>query len=155
MLFTPGSCPQFAGAHGIAVDPVTAEIYVATDCGVAIGSLSTTFHMVDLGGFDPTVMDVITLGSGHLIASSAAGVDYSIDDGSHWARETTGIGGLSSERGRTALHATSPDPRGGGRAFAVNAATQLYQTADGGQTWSQITAPIGGDPCGGSITSTQ
>ncbi len=140
----PGArCPATPGAYDIDLDPVTGRIYVATDCGVAIGSPDAeTWEHVEIAGAS-SFKSITVLGGGHLIVGGEAGVWYSRNGGTSWSRETSLINGVSS------IHGLTRDPRGGDRAYAVNDSRQLYQTINGGATWSQITAnPERGD-CGG------
>ncbi|GEM_PF-5244033 len=139
------SCPERPAAHGIAIEPGTHEIYVGTDCGYASADATVTFHHHTIpGASDQDIEDMAALGGGHLIAGGPSmGVWYSSDNGAHWNQETTGIGDISD------IHALAADPRDNEHAFAVNNATDLYQTADGGRTWQQITAPEGAAYCGG------
>jgi hypothetical protein len=142
-------CAEDAGAHQIAIAPDQDRIYVATDCGLAIGTAGDLqFRTVDIGQPDPRVEAVAALADGHLIAGGPGiGVWYSRDDGATWSPETSGIGVLAgSDHG---LHSLAADPRGGDRGYAITSTTELWQTDDGGQTWLQIPAPTGGGGCSG------
>src|SRR5205085_5439571 len=126
-------CPSDSAARGVAIAPDTGEIYVATDCGLAVGTASATFRPIDIAGApDAEVASVVALGGGHLIVGGPTmGVWYSRDDGATWSQESTGIGNVRAKD----IHAFAADPRGGDRAYIVSDQTDLYETTDGGQTW--------------------
>ncbi len=140
----PGpQCSATPGAYDIAVAPDTAQIYIGTDCGVAIGSPDAgTWRHVEIPGAS-MFSSITALGGGHLIIGGPGGVWYSRDDGTRWHRETTGIDHISY------IHGLSRDPRSGDRAYAINDAKQLYETTNGGLSWSQITVDPGANNCGG------
>lgn len=140
----PGAqCSATPGAHGLAVAPDSRQIYVATDCGVAIGSPDArSWRHVEIVGAS-NFRSITALGGGHLIAGGHGGVWYSRDDGMTWNRETTRIRFVWS------IHGLSRDPRGGDRAYAINTSKQLYETTNGGSTWTQIMADPEYDGCGG------
>lgn len=140
-------CPSDPAARGIAIAPDTGEIYIATDCGLAVGTAAATFTPIDIGDApDAEVSSVVALGGGHLIVGGPTmGVWHSSDGGMRWEQESTGIGNLRAKD----IHAFAADPRGDDRAYVVNDQTDLYETTDGGRTWHQIAAPRGGGACGG------
>ena len=134
-------CPGQPSAHGIAIAPDTHKIYVATDCGLAVGDPSTlTFSTLDVSTPDPRLTAVAALGGGHLIVGGQSGFYHSSDDGAHWTRDTTNISGPLVDGGdaRYGTHGLAADPRGGDRAYAVDWATNLYETTDGGATWTAV-----------------
>jgi hypothetical protein len=138
----PPQCSASPGAYDIAIEPDTGQVYIATDCGVAIGSPDAgTWHNIQISGAS-NFRSITALGGGHLIVGGQDGVWYSSDAG--WRRAATEtLGNISN------IHGLSRDPRGGGRAYAVNDSKQLYETTDFGVTWSQITADPGNSNCGG------
>ncbi|MEO6390427.1 MAG: hypothetical protein ABIP75_01165 [Pyrinomonadaceae bacterium] len=139
----PGAQCAPAGAYGIAIAPDTGQIYIATDCGVAIGSPdAATWRHVEIPGAS-LFRSITSLGNGHLIIGGQAGIWYSRDSGTNWIRETTGIGNTSS------IHGLTRDPRGGDRGYVVNDSKQLYETTDGGVTWLPITSDPGTNDAGG------
>ncbi len=136
-------CPTTSGAHDIAIAPDAGQIYIATDCGVAIGSPDAgTWTHVEIPGVS-MFRSITALGGGHLIVGGPGGVWYSRDDGMTWNQATTSIGSILY------IHGLSRDPRGGDRAYAVNEGRQLYETTNGGASWSQITVNAERFNCGG------
>lgn len=136
-------CPATPGAYDIDLAPDTGQIYVATDCGVTIGSPDAqTWQHVEIDGAS-SFKSITALGGGHLIVGGAGGVWYSRNGGTSWSPGTTAISSVSS------IHGLTRDPRGGDRAYAVNDSRQLYQTTNGGSTWSQVTVNPGRGNCGG------
>lgn len=140
---------QHPSAYEIAVAPDTRKTYIATDCGLAIGTRARSFRSIPItsaGGSQVT--SVVALGGSRLIVGSPTiGFWRSPDDGAHWFRETTGIGNAYPNiRG---MHALGADPSNPSRAYAVNALKDLYETDDSGATWNQIAASRGAPTCGG------
>jgi hypothetical protein len=136
-------CSATPGAYDISIAPDTEQIYIGTDCGVAIGSPdASSWRHVEIPG--ALVFPSITaLAGGHLIVGGPSGVWYSHDDGVTWHRETTQINQILF------IHGLSRDPRGGDRAYAVNEGRQLYETTNGGSSWSRITVNAERYNCGG------
>jgi hypothetical protein len=137
---TASVCPPPHAAYDMAIAPDTHSIYVATSCGIAIGSPDgVSWRHIEIP--HAWLLRAITaLGNGHLIVAGQAGLWYSADETS-WTMAN--IGTISN------IHALSPDPRGGNRAYAVNDWKFLYETTDGGASWTRIPADPEASNCGG------
>ena len=145
-------CAERPAAHGIAVAPDDHKIYIATDCGFAIGDQSGDFQPLPAPG--RTFVSIAALPRGRLIAGGPGGIWYSTNGGGSWLREETGIGSLDVDD----IHAIAADPRGGDRAYAVAnipapepnfRLTRLWETVNGGRSWRRVDAVLGNRPCGG------
>src|SRR5579862_8513447 len=122
------------GAWDLSLAPDTHAVYVATDCGIAIGSKLVAGQ---------AYRSIAALGNAHAVAGGSAGIRYT-RDGSTWLPERTGIGAIDDVRG------LNRDPRGGDRVYAVTVSKTLYESIDGGQTWRAVVAPSGSWSCGGT-----
>ncbi len=141
-VFPPGC--SAASAWGISAQPDSGRLYVATDCGIAVGSADARqWHARSILGASPPYMSVVALGGRRAIVGGPNGFWYTRDGGATFRREKTGIGGVTGIRG------LARDPRGGERAYAVTDAKRLYETRDGGATWHRIEAGAGSLSCGG------
>ncbi|MBV8491237.1 MAG: hypothetical protein JO199_11975 [Candidatus Eremiobacteraeota bacterium] len=138
----PAGCPARASAWGVAL--TASRTYVATDCGIAVGSSSAgSWKARSIVGGSPPYMSVAVLSNRQLVVGGPNGFWYSRDGGSTFSREATGIGGV------TGIRALAADPRGGGRAYAMTDAKQLFATRDGGATWQRLAIESTSFSCGG------
>jgi hypothetical protein len=143
------------GANDLAVAPdVPHRIYVATDCGVAVGTPRAggppSFQTVP-GAPDQTVESLVALSGGRLIVGGPAIGVWTFDGVSRWSEAT---GPSSGGNGVGWVHAFAPDPRDAGaclpaaqhcRAYVVTELPDrvaLSETTDGGASWHRINIAV-------------
>jgi photosystem II stability/assembly factor-like uncharacterized protein len=137
------TCPERQSAYGIAVDPRSALIAVATDCGVSLTEDGgETWQHLKVSTWPATWTSVAILSDQRLIVSGRQGVRWSEDGGKTWHASDAPSGTHSPH----ALDATPNEPLG---AFAaINSG--VMRSKDGGKTWTTFSAPDGsGAHCGG------
>ena len=154
----PGCSPVTRRANDIAISPDAPRmIYVATDCGLAIGAATSTglrFNAALVPGSSQEFDSVVALPGGRVIIGGPAGVRFY--DGTRWS---TSAGLPRDAHGLSTPHALAMDPRpGGNRAYVMTqgpTAPELFETRDGGANWHQIAISLADDAgmnasgCGG------
>ncbi len=147
-------------AHDLSIAPDTHQIYVGTDCGIAIGTPRTggspSWRLMTIpGAADQHIESLLALPGNRIIAGGPAmGVWYY--DGTSWNQST---GFPSGGSGIFWVHALAADPRGTGCPGCAYVETELSdrpvlsETTDGGMTWHQIAITFqtwgGTTQCGG------
>lgn len=155
-------CGGRPSGYGIAVEPGTETVYVATSCGILVGEdRGRRWHLqnspgpgrdaewrpADFGG-------IAALGRGRIITTGTTGVWWSEDAGANWQR-AMGISGISPGFDTAAHHSAAASPIAGINAFVVTSIAaggyRLWYTIDGGRSWNTVdgTTP-GGGSCGGN-----
>jgi len=156
------NCPRkqpkgHASAQGIAFEPGTRNVYVGTDCGLAISTNlgqswrhvatpgRTTFKLVSVISTSTGVVDVCTnrgsVASGHLRYDTSA---------DRWVPATTGTSLPGGCHGN-AIHSLAVSLTDANVLFAIvpdsdskcndNTKREVYESDDGGQTWTDPDAP--------------
>ncbi|MGH9930389.1 MAG: hypothetical protein ACREA9_14350 [Pyrinomonadaceae bacterium] len=155
-----GRCASRASGFGIAIEPVTNRIYVATSCGILKSSDDgATWGRIDrprrgreVDWPSAAFYAVVALGDGKVIAAGRAGVWYSEDGGEIWERSAFPSAGesLNKEEG---FHALSASPVSRDQAYVVtgtDGAYKLFYTTNAGRSWDQIPSPAGVGWAGGN-----
>jgi len=143
----PPSCPAPA-AYGISIAPDTHAVYVATSCGIAVGTAQGTFSRTFAGTLTRDMRAVVALGGGRLVAAGPGGVMYF--DGTTWSasRSATGSSSNANANGLSSVNSLARDPRNSSGAFYVDDSTNLWETGNG-TDWRAITAVPPFSGCGG------
>lgn len=148
-----------AGGFGIAIEPRTNRIFVATSCGILKSSDSgETWRRIDRprpgreADWTPAAFySVVALGDGKVITAGRVGVWYSDDGGETWARAALPPGeALNTEDG---IHALSASPVSPDHAYVVTGtagAFKLFYTTTAGRRWDLILSPAGASDAGGN-----
>jgi photosystem II stability/assembly factor-like uncharacterized protein len=145
----PYSCVPGAAAWGIAFEPDTNVVHVATDCGMArsddAGLRWTRSIRGAIVGSRNVFRSVEALGGGRVVGVGEAGFFYSLDGGGNWER------GRGSRLGPAdGYHALARSPRTPDGVYAIDKARRLFFSGDAGITWVPIDGPgTGRDNCGG------
>jgi photosystem II stability/assembly factor-like uncharacterized protein len=145
-------CDARPSAYGIAIEPLSHRIFVATDCGVSISDNDgATWRHVEIpylrDPFDatqPTFTAVEALGGGRVVLGGYTGVWISSDAGSVWRAASTGIGPVTS------IHGFARSPLFPTQVYAISDAAQAFLSEDSGGTWRAldgVPVPVAG--CGG------
>jgi photosystem II stability/assembly factor-like uncharacterized protein len=137
------TCPERQSAYGIAVDPRSAMIAVATDCGVSLTEDGgETWQHLKVSTWPAKWTSVAILSDQRLIVAGKPGLWWTEDGGKTW-HPSDAKGGTNSPH---ALDATPSEPLG---AFAaINKG--IIRSKDGGKTWAAFSVPQGsGALCGG------
>ncbi len=139
--------PNFAGrlsAYELSVVPGGSSVVIGTSEGIFQSfdtGLTWTYSDV-FGGSNRKVFSVLAT-SDRIYAGGPAGVRVRLGTPPTWTTPANGPGTVGD------IHAFGRSPLSL-NAYVVNAATQLFVTADGGANWTQIaSAPAGGGACGG------
>ncbi len=138
-------CRDMAGAHSVSFEPGTDNVYVGTDCGLAIstdlGATWTHEQLLPLPSINSQltqdrVWSVLARSGGRILAAGQTGVWYSTDGGASW---TESVGAPLAERAARNVFAASPfDPNDIFFAAAAGSQTELYLSSDGGATWDFV-----------------
>lgn len=134
-------CPKRNGAYSVSFEPGTKNVYVATDCGVAISQdrgLNWTHKVLDnkiAVNKDSTQnrqLSIQAVGNNRVWSGGEDGVWYSSDNGKKWNKSSpVNLKG----RGPHAFAASPYDSRFG---FMIERYNHIYQTTDGGQSWTSM-----------------
>lgn len=140
----PGVTTRYS-ASDISIAPDDGRIYVATSWGVAISADNGATWTLKAAFAGFPVFSVAAQSGGVVIAGNNwFGISRSTDNGGTWSAPIASAGGISD------MHALARSPFAADTFYAVNGATALSFSIDGGQTWSPIaSAPGGGGSCGG------
>ena len=138
-------------AYGIAFDPDTPKIYVATDYGLAISKDfgRTWGHIkIDLSipldgrGTQDGLMAVFPTGHGRIIVSGNADIYYSLDKGAHWNKSNNHLGAYF-----TAKNTFASAPGNRNLVFFTDVTSNLWYSVNNGLDWTQIpVTPTGNIP---------
>jgi hypothetical protein len=137
----PGaSCPTLFNAWGISFVPGANDVFVGTDCGVAVShDLGATWTYVVPSSFSPQVYGIYAQAggpSGSIV--DTCGVDghhRSTNGGTTWTATST-LPGLGCPF--PYAHTIAASPLESGVLFAAVNSQQLYESDDGGVTWTNL-----------------
>lgn len=140
------TCPERYSAYGIAVDPRSATIAVATDCGVSVSSDGgDNWSHVQVSPWPTVWTSVAAFSEKRLVVAGKAGIWWTDNGGTSWQPSDWPDGATNSPHSLV----TMPfEPLG-----AIAALNDgLLRTKDGGKTWSPFSGPEEKSaPCGGQL----
>jgi len=126
--------------HGIAVDPDSSRLYLATHHGLYLaesdGRAQRISEVRDYMGFTAHPSEAILFASGHPAGGGNLGVIASTDGGRSWSKLADGIGGPVDFH---QMDVSKADPR-----VIYGVYQALQRSADGGRTW-QVVGPAPAD----------
>lgn len=133
----PGTlCPARASAYGIAFQPGTNNVYVGTDCGLAITrSLGLAWTHVVPDRTSPRVWSVAASSDGTVYICGDAGARLSQTQGSTWSPPFQGIGACAP-----AVHGIDFSPEAK-TVFIITASNQLFRCDADGSGCTDMQAP--------------
>ncbi len=140
----PPGCPARPNAYGLSFEPGTPNVYVATDCGLAVSNDAGATWRNPILVVDPqaslhTVHEVLALPGGRLNVSTASGLFSSSDAGQSWTPAAPGTPGFMGSN-----HSFAASPFNSGNVFFTGGSYQVFLSTDSGnRTWTPIPAPGG------------
>ena len=118
-----GSCPARANAYGIAFQPGSSNVFVGTDCGLAIsGTLGASWTHVSPEQAIPRVWSVAASGNGTIYICGDGGIRLSQNQGATWSPPFQGLGTCAF----AGVQAIDFSP-GGQSVFVVSASGRLFR----------------------------
>jgi photosystem II stability/assembly factor-like uncharacterized protein len=135
-------CPPRASAHGITFQPESNNVYVGTDCGLAISrDLGATWTHVVPDSANPRFWSVAASGSGTVYICGDGGARLSQDQGATWSPPFQNVGACMLG----AVHGMDFSPEAQ-TVFAIAASGRLFRcdAAGGGCLDMQAPALVGG-----------
>jgi hypothetical protein len=133
-------CPAGANAYGISY--VGAGIFVGTDCGVAFSrdsGVTWTHFVPDPSAQSWRIVSVVAHGQGIVDACGDAGIYRSTNNGATWGPVSNSIGGCT----QTGTHLIDASPLNPDVIFVTPAPNQLFESDDGGRSWTTLNPPTG------------
>ncbi len=135
-------CSTRASTWGISFAPNAADVFVGTDCGVAVShDLGATWTHV---AANPSGINRVVWG---VAAQSGGIVDVCGSDGHHRSTNSGGIWTAAVAAGACSygvtVHAIADSPLESNVLFVAASATALMESDDGGVTWTNLTPPTG------------
>jgi photosystem II stability/assembly factor-like uncharacterized protein len=138
-------CPARANAYGIAFQPGSNNVFVGTDCGLAISNtLGATWTHVVPTPVAPRVWSVAASGNGTIYICGDGGARLSQTQGATWSPPFQGVGSCASG----GVHAIDFSPEGQS-VFVVSASGRLFRCDSTGAGCGDMQGPIpqgGGRP---------
>jgi photosystem II stability/assembly factor-like uncharacterized protein len=132
-------CPARANAYGLSFEPNTANVFVATDCGLAVSkdAGATWGPFLPIGPVEQKVDVVLARPGGRLEVSTPSGLWSSPDRGQHWVRA-----GASAPSYQGGNHVFAASPLNPDHLFMVGGNYQVFASRDpGNQVWLEVSAP--------------
>jgi hypothetical protein len=141
---TAGICPR-ANAWGIAVEPHSNNVYVGTDCGLAISpnsgaSWRYTAPPRKPGSNSDRITAVVAQSGGIVDVCGDAGHYRYTASGNSWTAPSNALSGCPFR----AVHAIAASPLEPNVLFATTANDVLMESDDGGSTWTSLNPPAPG-----------
>jgi photosystem II stability/assembly factor-like uncharacterized protein len=132
-------CPEWASAYGIAFEPNSANVYVGTDCGVAISrDHGATWSYMTPAANSPRIRAVLAHTGGGVDACGDGGLYRSTTGGNTWSAAMLVGGGGCTQGG---VHLIAGSPLHANVLFATPSPTNLFESDDGGRTWVNLNPP--------------
>jgi photosystem II stability/assembly factor-like uncharacterized protein len=133
-------CDPHVGATAVSFQPGSSNVFVGTDCGLAVSNSLGATNSWNYVSLDPTVPHdfinaVLALAGGQVYVAAQSGFWHSAD-GVNWFRAVTPP---TSAPGSN--HAFAASPFNATHAFIATQPFQLSLTTDGGVNWTPVTAP--------------
>jgi photosystem II stability/assembly factor-like uncharacterized protein len=138
----PGCTPPVS-AHGISIQPSSDSVYVGTDCGIAISRNhgATWTHVTPApAGANPRIWPLHAQAGGIIDACGDAGVFRSTTSGNTWRPASAGVGGCN----QSGPHLLAASPLESNVIFVTTSPNTLFESDDGGLTWTSLNPPQGG-----------
>jgi photosystem II stability/assembly factor-like uncharacterized protein len=130
-------CPARANAYGIAFQPGSDNVFVGTDCGLAVGSKfgETWTHVVPDPG-NPRIWSVVVSGGGTIYVCGDGGARLSQNQGATWSAPFQGVGVCAFG----GVHAIDFSPEGQS-VFVVSSSGRLFRCDPTGAGCADMQAP--------------
>jgi hypothetical protein len=139
-------CPSRPSAYGISFQPLTRNVYVGTDCGLAVSqdNGATWTHLV----LDPTgpiwsdslqnrVWSVLVFTNRSGVAAAADGMWFRAGSAGAWTKASSGP--VVGQQG--VIHAFAISPWSGSHFFHAGGNQKLWMSVDGGANWTLVDSP--------------